>query len=48
MWQHAGLPPADLEGASIHYEALEGPLIDEHEQRLRAKLRQPSRHLPPS
>ncbi len=47
MWQHAGLPPTELGDTTVHYEALEGALIDDHEQILRTKLRQPERQLPP-
>ena len=46
MWQQAGLPPIELGDASVHYEALEGPLIDDREQLLRTKLRDPARQLP--
>ena len=46
-WRLAQLPPGELADASGHYEALQGPLIDEHEAWLRTKLRQPWR-VPPS
>jgi hypothetical protein len=47
MWQTAGLPEVDLTDHLVHYETLEGALIDDHEQWLRGKLRQPWRQLPP-
>ncbi|MEU7906402.1 hypothetical protein [Actinoplanes sp. NPDC049118] len=47
MWKQAELPPIELGDASVHYEALEGALIDDQEQLLRTKLRQPTRQLPP-
>lgn len=44
MWSAAGFP--EIDERSIHYEALSGPAIDEHERTLRAKLRSEDRHLP--
>jgi hypothetical protein len=46
MWTLAQLPPVELTDNREHYEALQGPLIDELEAWLRTKLRQPWRVLP--
>ena len=48
MWQQAGLPPGPLGDSSEHYEALEGPQIDDFEALLRTKLTDPERVLPDS
>ena len=45
MWQTAGLPEVDLTDHLVHYETLEGSLIDDHEQWLRRKLQQSWRQL---
>jgi hypothetical protein len=45
MWRLAGLPPVVLADAGVHYEALEGALIDEQEAMLRRRLQQPWRQL---
>lgn len=48
MWRRAGLPNAALTEASVHYEAIDRTLIDDHEAQLRRKLSQPWRVLPPA
>jgi hypothetical protein len=40
LWRLAGLPPVELTDLSVHHEAIEGSLIDDHETWLRRKLRQ--------
>ena len=47
MWKQAGLPPAELADAGVHYEALEATQIDTYETDLRRRLSQPDRVLPP-
>lgn len=47
MWKLAGLPAMELSDAAVHYEAIEGTLIDDQEHMLRAKLSQPTRQLQP-
>jgi hypothetical protein len=45
MWRLAGMPSDHLSQVSEHYEALNGPQIDDYERMLRRKLRQPWRVL---